>query len=199
MQNERTTGLLWGFNTHNQPVRLRLRFRLRLGTWTGYDSQLVKIPWHFNFSIPYSTSEQKKKVYDSDKRHEKVMAINFWGHVVLNNELLDLVKAGAGEAKEDYSRIILVSSMAIFNGDLHKVWPLTHFFHTAFLWKKSLICLEGKSMTSHWGEKTVLFRFAQQLSHLSFVPLKGALWADTVPFKVLPASLPELQRYKVLR
>ena len=61
------------------------------------------------------------------------MAINFWGHVVLNNELLDLVKAGAGEAKEDYSRIILVSSMAIFNGDLHKVWPLTHFFQAALL------------------------------------------------------------------
>jgi len=74
-----------------------------------------------NAGIAGSTSEQKKKVYDSDKRHEKVMAINFWGHVVLNNELLDLVKAGAGDAKEDYSRIILVSSMAMFNGDLHKV------------------------------------------------------------------------------
>ena len=85
----------------------------------------------YSFSIPYSTSEQKKKVYDSDKRHEKVMAINFWGHVVLNNELLDLVKAGAGDAKEDYSRIILVSSMAMFNGDLHKVWPLTDFFQPA--------------------------------------------------------------------
>ena len=36
LQNERTTGSLWGLNTYNEPVRLRVRFRVRLGTWTGY-------------------------------------------------------------------------------------------------------------------------------------------------------------------
>ena len=34
--DERTIGSVWGFNTHNQSVRLRVRFGVRLGTWTGY-------------------------------------------------------------------------------------------------------------------------------------------------------------------
>ena len=40
--------------------------------------------------------------------------------------------------------------------------------------KKSLICLEGKSMTPHRGN-TVLFRSSQQLPRLRLGPLKGFL------------------------
>ena len=40
--------------------------------------------------------------------------------------------------------------------------------------EKSLICLEGKSMTPHWGN-TILFRSSQQLPRLRLRPSKGFL------------------------
>ena len=55
----------------------------------------------------------------SDKKHERVMATNYWGHVVLNQRLMDLVKEAGSE--DSYARIILVSSMAVMGGDLHNV------------------------------------------------------------------------------
>ena len=65
------------------------------------------------------------------------------------------------------------------------------FFRFLFV-KKLLICLEGKSMTPHWGN-TILFRSSQQL------PLEGLFeltrrpsWALDLP----RALLSELQRYK---
>ena len=57
-------------------------------------------------------------------------------------------------------------------------WPpglLRHsIFSVSFLCKKSLICLEGKSMTPHWGN-TLLYRSSQQLPRLCLRPLKGFL------------------------
>ena len=40
--------------------------------------------------------------------------------------------------------------------------------------EKTLICLEGKSMTPHRGD-TILFRSSQQLLRLRLGPLKGVL------------------------
>ena len=54
-----------------------------------------------------------------------------------------------------------------------QVWPLTLFFSFPFC-KKSLICLEGKSMTPHWGN-TILCSSSKQLPHLYLGPLKGFL------------------------
>ena len=54
-----------------------------------------------------------------------------------------------------------------------QVWPLTQFFPFPFR-KKSLICLEGKSMTPHRGN-TILFCSSQQLPRLRLGPSKGFL------------------------
>ena len=56
---------------------------------------------------------------------------------------------------------------------VQQVWPPTRFFLFPF-WKKSLICLEGKSMTPHQGY-TILFRSSQQLPRLRLGPSKGFL------------------------
>ena len=48
--------------------------------------------------------------------------------------------------------------------DVSQVWSLTQFFLFPFC-EKSLICLEGKSMTPHHGN-TILFLSSQQLPHL---------------------------------
>ena len=53
------------------------------------------------------TAEEKK----SEDGYELLMATNYIGHALLNHLLLDLVKR-AGEASQEYSRIILLSSMA---------------------------------------------------------------------------------------
>ena len=53
------------------------------------------------------TTEERK----SEDGYELTMATNYLGHALLNHLLLDLVKK-AGEAGEEYSRIILVASMA---------------------------------------------------------------------------------------
>jgi len=53
-------------------------------------------------------SEEKK---ESEDGFELVMATNYLGHALLNHLLLDLVKR-AGIANKDFSRIILVSSLA---------------------------------------------------------------------------------------
>ena len=55
----------------------------------------------------------------------------------------------------------------------HQVWPLTQFFLFP-LCKKSLICLEVKSMTPYRGN-TILFRSSQQLPRLRLGPSKGFL------------------------
>ena len=47
------------------------------------------------------------------------------------------------------------------------------FFCFLFV-KKSLICLEGKSMTPHRGN-TILFRSSQELPRIRLGPLKGFL------------------------
>ena len=50
------------------------------------------------------------------------MATNYWGHVTLNHQLIDLVKAAGRVAAEGHhARVILVSSMAAMGGDLHSV------------------------------------------------------------------------------
>ena len=50
------------------------------------------------------------------------MATNYWGHVTLNHQLIDLVKAaGMAAADGHHARVILVSSMAAMSGDLHSV------------------------------------------------------------------------------
>ena len=56
---------------------------------------------------------------------------------------------------------------------LQQVWPLTHFFLFPFC-IKSLICLEGKSITPYWGD-TILFSSSQQLPRLRLGPLKSFL------------------------
>ena len=55
-----------------------------------------------------------------------------------------------------------------------QVWPLTQLFSVSFFVKKSLICLEGKSMTLLQGN-TILFRSSQQLPRLRLGPSKGFL------------------------
>ena len=50
-----------------------------------------------------------------------------------------------------------------------QVWTITQFFLFPSC-EKSLICLEGKSMTPHWGN-TILFRSSQQLPRLRLLPL----------------------------
>ena len=55
----------------------------------------------------------------------------------------------------------------------YQVWQLTQFFLFPFC-ENSLICLEGKSMTPHWGN-TILFRSSQQLPRLRLGPSKGFL------------------------
>ena len=56
---------------------------------------------------------------------------------------------------------------------MYQVWQITQFFLFPFC-KKSLICLEGKSMTTHRGN-TILFRSSQQLPRLRLGPVKGFL------------------------
>ena len=55
-----------------------------------------------------------------------------------------------------------------------QVWTLTQFFSVSFFCENSLICLEGRSMTSHRGN-TILFRSSQQLPRLRLGPSKGFL------------------------
>ena len=55
-----------------------------------------------------------------------------------------------------------------------QVWTLTQFFFCFLFVKKSLICLEGKSMTPRRGN-TILFRSSQQLPRLRLGPSKGFL------------------------
>ena len=50
-----------------------------------------------------------------------------------------------------------------------QVWSLTQFFFGFLFCEKSLICLEGKSMTPHRGN-TILFRSSQQLPRLRLGP-----------------------------
>ena len=57
--------------------------------------------------------------------------------------------------------------------DSLQVWPLAQFFLIPFC-KNSLICLEGKSMTTHW-RNTILFRSSKQISCLCLGPSKGFL------------------------
>ena len=52
--------------------------------------------------------------------HEMIMATNFIGHVILNNELLDLIKT-TGKEGPDFARIIVVSSNWSRFGNLHLV------------------------------------------------------------------------------
>lgn len=47
------------------------------------------------------------------------MATNYYGHVVLNRLLMDLVEE-AGKRSEDFARIILVSSVALIYSELEK-------------------------------------------------------------------------------
>ena len=54
-----------------------------------------------------------------------------------------------------------------------EVWPLTQIFLFPF-YKKSLICLKGKSMTPGRGN-TILFRSSQQLPRLRLGPSKDFL------------------------
>ena len=57
----------------------------------------------------------------------------------------------------------------MINGN--QVWPLTQFFLFS---KKSLICLEGKSMTPSRGNTTGILRSPfQQLPRLHLGPLQG--------------------------
>ena len=59
--------------------------------------------------------------------------------------------------------------------DNQQVWPLTTtFFSHFFVKKKSLICLEGKSMTPQRGN-TFLLHYSQELPRLRLGPLKGFL------------------------
>ena len=60
------------------------------------------------------------------------------------------------------------------NLSMVKVWTLTQFYSVFFFCKKSLICLEGKSMTPQRGN-TILFRSSQQLPRLRLGPSKGFL------------------------
>ena len=57
---------------------------------------------------------------------------------------------------------------------IQQVWPLTQFFFCFLFCKKSLVCLEGKSMTPS-RRNTILFRSSQQLPRLRLGPLKGFL------------------------
>ena len=59
------------------------------------------------------------------------------------------------------------------NEDLYQVWPGLNFFMFPFC-KRSLICLEGKSMTPHQGN-TNRKRSSQQLPRLRLGPSKGFL------------------------
>jgi len=70
-----------------------------------------------NAGIVGSTDEQKTKKHCSDNRHEKVMAINYFGHVLLNKELMDLVKSASTD--QEFSRVIIVSSSGLMGGNLH--------------------------------------------------------------------------------
>ena len=58
-------------------------------------------------------------------------------------------------------------------GGGNQVWTLSKFFSVSFC-KKSLICLEDKTMTPHRGN-TILFRSSQQLPRLRLGPSKGFL------------------------
>ena len=72
---------------------------------------------------------------------------------------------------------------------------VTNFFSCFLLVKKSLICLEGRSMTSCRGD-TILFCSSQQLPRLRLGPLKGFLSGHGASRAVdsLRALLHQLQR-----
>ena len=55
----------------------------------------------------------------SDGKHELIMATNYIGHCILNEELMDLVENAGKDG--DYARIIIVSSVMVFllTGELH--------------------------------------------------------------------------------
>ena len=64
-----------------------------------------------------------------------------------------------------------------------QVWSLNYFFQVWFMQKKSLTCLDGKSMTPHWES---LFHSVPANASLVLVSNPwGAFWAETAPFKGL--------------
>ena len=94
---------------------------------------------------------------------------------------------------DDYSNLLVFAVQNMRNTHL-QVWPLPQFFLFPSC-EKSLICLEGKSMTPHRG-KTILFRSSQQLPLLRLGPSKGFLRCPSRTLDSPRALLPELQRYK---
>ena len=121
--------------------------------------------------------------------------------------------------KSQQNRIELVTrpgKSSSFNGSSSTIWPSTpatttsqhstpgtstsgltqptHFFLFPF-YKKSLICVEGKSLTPHRG-KTTLFRSSQQLPCLLSRTLEGLFELKRFPSRALNsphALVPELQ------
>ena len=100
-----------------------------------------------------------------------------WG--ISSQENLSITKAedilnedhyGLEDVKKRILEFIAVSQL---KGSVPQVWTLTHFFLFPFC-RKSLICLEGKSMTPRRGN-TILFRSSQQLPRLCLGPSKGFL------------------------
>ena len=75
------------------------------------------------------------------------------------------------EKQSGYTLKVVASDMP--EGGPDQVWPLSNSFFVCFC-KKSLICLEGKSMTPHRGN-TSLFHSSQQLPRLRLRPSKGFL------------------------
>ena len=88
---------------------------------------------------------------------------------------LEIQLAGAKDTESD-----LMQRIDLMNKDLEEmalkvrtqqaslidqVWPLIRFFSVSFFCKKSLICLEAKSMTPHLGN-TILCSPSQQLLRL---------------------------------
>ena len=87
----------------------------------------------------------------------------------------DLDRNGGGGKEVDFFKTVDTSEEidGKQNRRQKEVWPLTQFFLFPF-GEKSLICLEGKSMTPHRGD-TILFRSSQQLPRLRLGPSKGFL------------------------
>ena len=98
---------------------------------------------------------------------------NLGGNKNSSSYLYRPYKCGLCDSAEETVADIRDHCKSVHEND-KQVQPPTRFFSVSFFRKRSLVCLEGKSMTPHQG-KSIIFFSSQQLPCVCLGPLKGFL------------------------
>ena len=129
-----------------------------------------------NCSASDISSNGNKKKEAEEKLRGEISKLNLNREKTLaDRQLVDSeLKQVQGQVKELQTSIRVKENLLDdLIGTDKQVWRLTQFFPVSFC-KKSLICLEGKSMTP-LRENTILFCSSHQLPRLHLGPLMGFL------------------------